>query len=99
MADGHQSPVVLEHEQLVDRWPDDVVVFDQHDRRCIHAHSAAEHLVGHCRDEMLAIRPGDLAHPDDAREIPTLLKQASAWGQCSGPGARSVRTGNSSARK
>jgi PAS domain S-box-containing protein len=80
MADGPQAPVTLAYEQLVDLWPDAVVVFDERDRRFVYANGAAERLVGYRRDEILAFRAGDFSHPDDAREIPALLKQAQRTG-------------------
>lgn len=80
MAERSQLPVRLAYEQMADLWPDAVVVFDQLDRRYLYANDAAERLVGYRRDEILALRPGDLAHPDDAREIPELLEQAQRMG-------------------
>ncbi len=63
-------------EQLLDDWPDAVFLFDGDRERYLFVNKAAERLVGCQRDEILSLRPSDLAHPDDAVEIPTVMAQA-----------------------
>ena len=63
-------------EQLLDDWPDAVFLYDADRNRFLYANSAAERLVGYSRDEILAIRPGVLSHPDDIPEIAALRAQA-----------------------
>ena len=57
-------------------WPDAVFMYDGDAERYVFVNAAAERLVGYSRDEILTLQPSDLSHPDDAREIPTVLAQA-----------------------
>jgi PAS domain S-box-containing protein len=61
------------YEQLVESWPDAVLVFDSGSRRYVIVNGAAERLVGYGREELLQLSPRDLSHPDHAREIPAVV--------------------------
>jgi PAS domain S-box-containing protein len=63
-------------EQLVATWPDAVLVFDGDTRRYVLANDAAERMVGYRREELYQLQPSDLSHPEDAREIPSVVAQA-----------------------
>jgi PAS domain S-box-containing protein len=63
-------------EQLVVDWPDPVFVVDSGAEHYLFVNSAAVRLIGYSREEILKLRPGDLSHPDDARELPSVLAQA-----------------------
>jgi PAS domain S-box-containing protein len=67
-------------EQLVANWPDAVLVYDSDEQRYVIINDAALRLVGYSREEMLRLQPGDLSHPDDAREIPDVIAQAARDG-------------------
>jgi PAS domain S-box-containing protein len=63
-------------QQLIADWPDAVFMYDGDNERYFFANAAAERLVGYPREEILKLQPHDLSHPDDAREIPSVLAQA-----------------------
>jgi PAS domain S-box-containing protein len=63
-------------EQLLDDWPDAVCFYDEDRDRFLFVNQAAERLVGYRRDEIMALQPKDLSHPDDAPDIPAVLAQA-----------------------
>lgn len=63
-------------EQLVADWPDAVFLYDGDAGRYVFVNAAAERLVGYSREEIMRLQPSDLSHPDDAREIPSVLAQA-----------------------
>jgi two-component system sensor histidine kinase/response regulator len=67
-------------EQLVQNWPDAVLVYDGERRRYVVVNAAAERLLGYTREEILALQPGDLSHPDDAVEIPAVLAEVETNG-------------------
>src|SRR5215217_3487830 len=75
---SHPSPLLSPDswEQLVENWPDPVLVFDDDNQRYIVANAAAVRLPGYSRDEILRLQPADLSHPDDAREIPAVVAEA-----------------------
>jgi len=60
------------YRQLIEGWPDAVLVFDFEQRRYLFVNDAAERLTGYRRDEILRLQPGDLAAPEYVREIPRL---------------------------
>jgi PAS domain S-box-containing protein len=68
------------YAQLVESWPDAVLVFDSSNQRYLFVNSAAERLVGYRRDEILRLTPVDLSHPEDAREIPAVVALADREG-------------------
>lgn len=72
-------------EQLVLNWPDAVLVFDGDVQRYVIVNTAAERLLGYTRDEILSLQPGDLSHPDDAREIPEVIAQVERDGSVRRP--------------
>ena len=72
-------------EQLVLNWPDAVLVYDGHVQQYVVVNVAAERLLGYTRDELLSIQPGELSHPDDAREIPAVIAQAERDGSVRRP--------------
>src|SRR5262245_62148295 len=63
-------------EQLLDDWPEAVMLFDGDSATYLFVNRAAERLVGYGRDEILAARPGSFSHPDDAESIPEMWAQA-----------------------
>lgn len=63
-------------EQLLNDWPDAVFLYDEGRERFLFVNRAAERLAGYQRDEIMALQPNDLSHPDDAAEIPAVLVQA-----------------------
>src|SRR5215216_1220296 len=58
------------YRQLIEGWPDAVLVFDFEQRRYLFVNGAAERLTGYRREEILRLQPGDLAAPEYVREIP-----------------------------
>jgi PAS domain S-box-containing protein len=89
MADrAHPSPSLPgldSWEQLVERWPDPVLVFDSDSQQYIIANDAALRLLGYTRDEILRLHPNDLSHPDDAREIPAVIDEVEREGSVRRP--------------
>jgi PAS domain S-box-containing protein len=73
MAERLLSPDLHSLEQLVMNWPDAVLVFDSVVDRYVVVNTAAEHLLGYTREEIIALTPGALSHPDDALQIPTII--------------------------
>jgi len=84
---SHTAPFVnfQSWDQLVAHWPDPVLVFDSDSQRYIVVNDAAARLLGYSRDEILGLLPGDLSHPDDAREIPAVVAQAEREGSVRRP--------------
>src|SRR4051812_28013784 len=72
-------------EQLVLNWPDAVLVYDGDVRQYVVVNVAAERLLGYTRDEILGLQPGDLSHPDDALEIPSVIAEAERDGSVRRP--------------
>jgi len=72
-------------EQLVESWPDPVLVFDSDSQRYLLANDAAVQLLGYSRQEILELLPRDLSHPDDAREIPAVVAEAERAGSVRRP--------------
>src|SRR3982751_4091138 len=72
-------------EQLVANWPDAVLVFDSDSQRYLIVNVAAERLLGYSREELLGLLPGDLSHPDDARQIPAIVAQVERDGSVRRP--------------
>ena len=70
------APEIRSLEQLLDDWPDAVLLYDEDHERFLFVNRAAERLIGYRRDEIMALQPGALSHPDDAPEIPAVLAQA-----------------------
>jgi len=60
------------YRQLIEGWPDAVLVFDFEQRRYLFVNGAAERLTGYRREEILRLQPGDLAAPEFVREIPRI---------------------------
>jgi PAS domain S-box-containing protein len=67
-------------DQLIDDWPDAVLMYDGDDERYLFVNKAAEHLVGCTREEILAGQPADFSHPGDVGEIPSVLAEAEREG-------------------
>jgi PAS domain S-box-containing protein len=84
---SHTSPLVnfRSWEQLVADWPDPVLVFDSDSQRYIVVNDAAVRLLGYSREEIKGLLPGDLSHPDDAREIPAVVAQVEREGSVRRP--------------
>src|SRR4051794_3252673 len=72
-------------EQLVLNWPDAVLVYDGEVRQYVVVNVAAEQLLGYTREEIQRLQPGDLSHPDDALEIPTVIATADRDGSVRRP--------------
>jgi PAS domain S-box-containing protein len=72
-------------EQLVSGWPDPVLVFDSDNQEYLVANDAAVRLLGYTREEILKLQPHDLAHPDDASEIPSVVAEAERDGSVRRP--------------
>jgi PAS domain S-box-containing protein len=72
-------------EQLVASWPDPVLVYDSEQRQYVVVNDAAVRILGYSREEMLRLQPTDLSHPDDAREIPSVIAQAERDGSVRRP--------------
>src|SRR5689334_2591659 len=72
-------------EQLLAHWPDAVLLFDSDSQRYLFVIEAAERLLGYSRDELLGLLPTDLSHPDDARQIPTIIAQVERDGSVRRP--------------
>jgi PAS domain S-box-containing protein len=88
MADrAHPSPVLDRGswEQLVASWPDPVLVYDSEQRQYVVVNDAAVRLLGYSREEMLRLQPTDISHPDDAREIPSVIDQVERDGSVRRP--------------
>jgi len=56
--------------QLLEGWPDAVLVFDFGLRQYVYANDAAERLTGYRRDEIRDLSPEDITAPDFTAEIP-----------------------------
>ena len=56
--------------QLLEGWPDAVLVFDFGLRQYVYANDAAERLTGYRRDEIRELSPEDITAPDFTAEIP-----------------------------
>src|SRR4051812_42342117 len=84
---SHPSPLVTldSWEQLIAHWPDPVLVFDGDKQQYIVANDAAVRVLGYSREELLLLLPGDLSHPDDAREIPAVVAQVEREGSVRRP--------------
>jgi PAS domain S-box-containing protein len=84
---AHLSPVLSldSWEQLVASWPDPVLVFDGDNHQYLLANDAAVRLLGYSQEEILNLQPGDLCHPDDAREIPSVVAEAERTGSVRRP--------------
>lgn len=88
MADrAHPSPPLRldSWEQLVESWPDAVLVFDSDSQQYLVANDAALRLLGYTRDEILRLHPSDLSHPDDARQIPAVVAEVEREGSVRRP--------------
>ena len=88
MADRvHLSPPLRldSWAQLVESWPDPVLVFDSDSQQYLVANDAALRLLGYTRDEILRLHPNELSHPDDAREIPDVIAQVEREGSVRRP--------------
>ena len=72
-------------EQLVQNWPDAVLVYDGDIRQYVVVNAAAERLLGYTREEIFGLQPGDLSHPDDALEIPAVLAEVETNGSVRRP--------------
>lgn len=72
MTERTPVPDLGAYEQLVESWPDAVLVIDDQDQRYLVVNGAAEQLVGYGREEIRRLKPGELSHPDDLREITSL---------------------------
>lgn len=84
---AHPSPVLSldSWEQLVASWPDPVLVFDGDNKKYLLANEAAVRLLGYTQEEILNLQPHDLSHPDDAREIPSVVAEADREGSVRRP--------------
>ena len=93
---SHPSPVLSldSWEQLVQNWPDPVLVFDGHAQRYIIVNDAAVDLLGYSRDEIQRLQPGDLSHPDDAHEIPAIAATAERDGSVRRPWRARCKNGS-----
>jgi PAS domain S-box-containing protein len=61
------------YQQLLEGWPDAVLVFDPGQRRYVFVNGAAERLTGYQRDEILRLQPADLTAPEHALHIPRIV--------------------------
>jgi PAS domain S-box-containing protein len=62
------------YQQLLERWPEAVLVFDSEQQRYVFVNDAATRLTGYCRDEIMRLQPADLTAPEHAREIPGVVE-------------------------
>jgi len=84
---AHPSPLASldSWEQLVESWPDPVLVYDSDDQRYLLVNDAAVRLLGYSHQEILGLKPHDLSHPDDAREIPAVIAEVDRKGSVRRP--------------
>lgn len=71
--------------QLLESWPDAVLLFDGDDERFLFANAAAERLIGMPRAEILQKHPSELYHPEDTLVIPAIRQQAELDGSVRRP--------------
>ena len=62
------------YQQLLEAWPEAVLVFDSEQQRYLFVNDAATRLTGYRRDEIMRLRPADLTAPEHAREIPKVVE-------------------------
>lgn len=58
------------YQQLLEGWPEAVLVFDAEQQRYLYVNDAATRLTGYRREEILRLQPADLTTPEHAKEIP-----------------------------
>jgi PAS domain S-box-containing protein len=61
------------YQQLLEGWPEAVLIFDAEQQRYLFVNDAAARLTGYRRDEIMRLQPADLTAPEHAKEIPCVL--------------------------